>query len=183
MLSPGLQNTPIGQRIALALALPIAGFLFFVLWVLAGQQRMANGMRDLRELAELATTVNALVHEVQNERGVAAAYLGSGGKDFAEVQTARQAITDVQVAEFHLALDSLASERFGQSLQKRIAEARPSWAGWPCGGRKPRSCSRAPRSNWPATARSSTPSSALSRRCTCLAAGLNSRGPFMPMST
>lgn len=124
MLSPGLQNTPIGQRIALALALPIAGFLFFVLWVLAGQQRMANGMRDLRELAELATTVNALVHEVQNERGVAAAYLGSGGKDFAEVQTARQAITDVQVAEFHLALDSLASERFGQSLQKRIAEAR-----------------------------------------------------------
>jgi hypothetical protein len=31
-----LQSIPIGQRIALALALPMAGFLFFVLWALSG---------------------------------------------------------------------------------------------------------------------------------------------------
>ncbi len=46
-----LQNIPIGQRMAQALALPIAGFLLFFLWVLAGQQRIASDMRNLRELA------------------------------------------------------------------------------------------------------------------------------------
>ncbi len=50
-----LQNIPMGQRIALALALPMAGFLFFVVWVLASHQRTANDMRSLREMAELAS--------------------------------------------------------------------------------------------------------------------------------
>lgn len=119
-----LQNTPIGQRMALALALPIAGFLFFALWVLAGQQRIANDMRNLRELAELATTVSGLVHEIQRERGMAAAFLGSGGQDFAEVQTARHAYTDAQLSNFHQALDQLVTERFDRRLHWRIADAR-----------------------------------------------------------
>ncbi|MDY0105834.1 MAG: EAL domain-containing protein [Giesbergeria sp.] len=119
-----LQNTPIGQRIALALALPIAGFLFFALWVLEGQHRIANEMRNLRELTELATTVGGLVHEVQRERGMTAAFLGSGGKDFAEMQTARHAYTDTQLEGFHQALERLVTERFAQRLHWRIAEAR-----------------------------------------------------------
>ncbi len=119
-----LQNTPIGQRMALALALPIAGFLFFALWVLAGQQRIAHDMRNLRELAELATAVSGLVHEVQRERGMAAAFLGSGGKDFGEVQVARHAYTDVQLNVFHQALEQLVTERFDRRLHWRIADAR-----------------------------------------------------------
>ncbi len=119
-----LQNTPIGQRMALALALPIAGFLFFALWVLAGQQRIAHDMRNLRELAELATAVSGLVHEVQRERGMAAAFLGSGGKDFGEVQAARHAYTDVQLNVFHQALEQLVTERFDRRLHWRIADAR-----------------------------------------------------------
>ena len=74
-----LQSIPIGQRMALALALPMVGFLFFVLWVLVSHQRTAHDMRNLREMAELAASVGSLVHEVQLERGLSAAFLGSGG--------------------------------------------------------------------------------------------------------
>ncbi len=119
-----LQNIPIGQRMALALALPIAGFLFFVLWVLAGQQRIATDMRNLRELAELATTVSELVHEIQRERGMAAAFLGSEGRDFADAQTERHSRTDAQIAGFQQALDRLVTERFDRRLHWRIADAR-----------------------------------------------------------
>ncbi len=109
---------------ALALALPIAGFLFFVLWVLAGQQRIATDMRNLRELAELATTVSELVHEIQRERGMAAAFLGSEGRDFADAQTERHSRTDAQIAGFQQALDRLVTERFDRRLHWRIADAR-----------------------------------------------------------
>lgn len=109
---------------ALALALPIAGFLFFSLWVLVGQQRVANDMRNLRELAQLATTVSELVHEIQRERGMAAVYLGSGGKEFADMQTARHAYTDTQLTVFDQALDRLVNERFDRRLHWRIADAR-----------------------------------------------------------
>jgi len=119
-----LQNLPIGQRIALALALPIAGFLFFAMWVLASHQRTANEMRSLREVAELATVVSGLVHEVQRERGLTAAYLGSGGAVFAEQQSARQAYTDAQLASFEDALQQINLERFEERLRQRIAAAR-----------------------------------------------------------
>ena len=106
-----MQNLPIGQRIALALALPIAGFLFFAMWVLVSHQRTANEMRSLREVAELATSVSGLVHELQRERGMSVAFLGSGGTAFAEQQSARQAHTDAQKAGFEEALQQIVLER------------------------------------------------------------------------
>jgi len=119
-----LQNLPIGQRIALALALPIAGFLFFAMWVLVSHQRTANEMRSLREVAELATAVSGLVHEVQRERGISAAFLGSGGQAFVEQQSARQAHTDAQRAGFEEALQQIILERFDERLRRRIDAAR-----------------------------------------------------------
>ncbi|HAU57632.1 MAG TPA: hypothetical protein DCW87_08800, partial [Comamonadaceae bacterium] len=89
-----------------------------------GQQRIATDMRNLRELAELATTVSELVHEIQRERGMAAAFLGSEGRDFADAQTERHSRTDAQIAGFQQALDRLVTERFDRRLHWRIADAR-----------------------------------------------------------
>ncbi|MGE5330623.1 MAG: EAL domain-containing protein [Nitrospirota bacterium] len=122
-----LQSIPIGQRIALALALPMAGFLFFVLWALSGHQRTANEMRNLREMAELAASVSAVVHEVQRERGMSTAFLGSGGTAFLAHQAVRHAQTDAQLAVLRQKLQHLALEHFDGRLRSRIAQAQLQW--------------------------------------------------------
>ena len=122
-----LQSIPIGQRIALALALPMVGFLFFVLWVLVSHQRTAHDMRNLREMAELAASVGSLVHEVQLERGLSAAFLGSGGTDFLLSQAVRHARTDEQLAALEQTLQRLDLDRFDDRLRSRIADAQVQW--------------------------------------------------------
>ena len=122
-----LQRLPIGQRIALALALPMAGFVFFVVWVLASHQRTANDMRNLREMAGVAASVGSLVHEVQLERGLSAAFLGSGGTQFAQNQASRHARTDAQLAALQQALQHLAPKHFDDRLRSRIVDAQVQW--------------------------------------------------------
>jgi diguanylate cyclase (GGDEF)-like protein/PAS domain S-box-containing protein len=117
-----LQNTPIGQRIALALALPILGLLFFALWVLSGYQQMASSTRSLREMAELAPAINTLVHELQLERGTSAGFIGSGGRSFADALPLRQTATDQKLQDLTRSLApfqrSLSEERLGLQIQE-----------------------------------------------------------------
>ena len=128
-----LQNSPIGQRMMLALALPIAGFLVLALWVVMDQQRVADGMRHLHAMTHLATRVSGLVHEIQRERGLSAAFLSSDGRDFGEMQKERHASTDGQALLFSQALEQLPTERFEPRLIERVAQVRgdllnlPTW--------------------------------------------------------
>ncbi|OJX34084.1 MAG: hypothetical protein BGO74_04505 [Burkholderiales bacterium 68-12] len=123
-----VHQLPIGQRIALALALPIAGLLFFAFWVLLGQQRVAGEMRALREMAELATAVSRLVHELQRERGLSAAFLGTQGNDFAEWRAAQQTQTDAQLAQYEESLQADGLGRFDALLGPRLDRAREQLA-------------------------------------------------------
>ena len=123
-----LQNSPIGQRMMLALALPIAGFLMLALWGVMDQQRVADDMRHLHAMTHLATKVSGLVHEIQRERGLSAAFLGSKGLDFGAMQAQRHAATDAQAELFSQALAQLPTERFAPRLKKRIAEVRDDLA-------------------------------------------------------
>ena len=117
-----LQNTPIGQRIALALALPIIGLLFFALWVLSGYQRMADDTRNLSEMVELVPAVSALVYELQQERGISAGFVGSGGRTFTDKLAPRQAATDQKQQALMRSLESVriahGAERLGQQIQE-----------------------------------------------------------------
>ncbi len=113
-----LRNLPIGTRIALALALPVAGLIFLAVWMIGGQYRIASNMEQLRRTAELAPAVSALVHELQLERGVSAALVSSAdGGGFGERLPARYVETDLRYRELKGAIDrysdsSAASEHF-----------------------------------------------------------------------
>ena len=128
-----MKNTSIGIRIALALALPIAALLFLSLWTLANYHRAANETHDLRKMAEFAPAVSALIHELQQERGLSAGFLGSGGTDFAERLANRHEKTDVQRAVFFGALKRVGIEHFdprqGHSLAavQQNLDRLPAW--------------------------------------------------------
>jgi len=121
---PGLQDIRIGTRIGLALALPIVGVLAASLWMLTGYYNTANDLRALRGIAELAPGVGDLVHAIQQERGVSASFIGSGGTALAERLPARQRETDEKRAALDTTLVYFDASRFGVSLTSRIATAR-----------------------------------------------------------
>jgi diguanylate cyclase (GGDEF)-like protein/PAS domain S-box-containing protein len=128
-----MQNTAIGIRIALALALPIIGLLFFALWMLSGYLRMANDTRDFRKMVEVAPVVNALIHELQQERGVSAGFLGSGGSAFAERLPTRYVQTDKKLQELSDAFKRIALDNFDVRVQRQIVTAQErieSLSGW-----------------------------------------------------
>ncbi len=101
----------------------MAGLVFFAMWVLLAQQREASDMRSLREMAELATAVSRVVHELQRERGLSAAFLGSKGQDYAELHVAQQTQTDAQRAVFEDALQAPGLERFEGQLGDHVYSA------------------------------------------------------------
>jgi diguanylate cyclase (GGDEF)-like protein/PAS domain S-box-containing protein len=71
-----LRNLPIGTRIALALALPLAGLIVLTAWMGVDRHRTARNLESLHTLAELAPAISALVHELQMERGISAGLIG-----------------------------------------------------------------------------------------------------------
>jgi diguanylate cyclase (GGDEF)-like protein/PAS domain S-box-containing protein len=118
-----MQNTRIGNRIALALALPIAALLFLSLWTLAGYHRVANDTRDLREMVEFAPTVSGLIHELQRERGLSAGFLGSSGTAFADRLKLHYGNTDAKQLAFIGSLQRIGNERFGARTARQLAAA------------------------------------------------------------
>ena len=101
-----LSHLPIGQRIGLALAIPIGGLLLLAVWIITGYYQTARDMDKLYRMAELAPAVSSLVHEMQLERGISAATISSAeGSAFAERLPERYAQTDRRRAELRVALE------------------------------------------------------------------------------
>ena len=120
----GMNNVRIGTRVGLALALPIVGVMVLSAWMVTGYFRVANEMRDLRAIGELAPAIGDLIHAVQKERGVSAIFIGSAGNGLAERLPVRQAETDEKNVRLTSALTYFNAERMSGTLGTRIASAR-----------------------------------------------------------
>lgn len=83
-------------------------------------------MRNLREMAEVAASVGSLVHEVQLERGLSAAFLGSGGTQFAQNQASRHARTD-QLAALQRRCNTWRRNILMIACASRIVDAQVQW--------------------------------------------------------
>jgi diguanylate cyclase (GGDEF)-like protein/PAS domain S-box-containing protein len=111
----GLQNQPIGRRIALALALPIATLFAYTLWILAGHYHTARDLGKLREITEITPAVSFLADALQNERGASIATV------LKENLPGRYRETDLKRADFAQAMTRLDAARYGGNLATRIA--------------------------------------------------------------
>ena len=120
----GMNNVRIGTRVGLALALPIVGVMVLSAWMVTGYFRVANEMRDLRAIGELAPAIGDLIHAVQKERGVSAIFIGSAGNGLAERLPVRQAETDEKNVRLTSVLTYFDAERMSGTLGTRIASAR-----------------------------------------------------------
>lgn len=123
-MSGFFKNTKIGARILVALALPVVGFLLLSVLEIFDKNQYAQKIEQLEELARLALTVSALVHELQRERGASAGFIGSKGTKFANKLPTQRNLTDVKNVALAKTLDAFDVTRYGPTFSERVEKAR-----------------------------------------------------------
>jgi len=82
----------------------LSTIVLFVIFVYAlgiiynSYSKYANDSKA-HSIISLSVKVSSVLHELQKERGASAGFLGSGGKKFADILPAQQALTDKKIAE------------------------------------------------------------------------------------
>jgi hemerythrin len=76
------KNININHKLALMITIPILGLLYFAIGNTLEKLEIVKEMNLLKELSEFAVQSSLLVHELQNERGMVAGFIGSQGHKF-----------------------------------------------------------------------------------------------------
>ena len=115
-----LKDVKIGTRISLSLVLPLVGLLLFSGYTAAINFKTASEMGELRELALLAPTISALVHEMQKERGASAGFIGSKGTKFTKKLPDQRKLTDAGRASLSEAFQAFDASAYGAGLAGKM---------------------------------------------------------------
>lgn len=77
-----LHRITIGRKFILVLALPLLAMTWLAVSGILERKAIVSEMNHLQEMTVLSQYAGDLVHELQRERGMTAAFLGSHGKNF-----------------------------------------------------------------------------------------------------
>ena len=118
-----LNNLRIRTRIALALLLPLLGFVAVSGYVVAEKRATVAEMSDLRVVASFASRISGLVHEVQRERGASAVFQGSNGSRMRDEMQQQRRLTDGARQQLDQALAGFDSQHFGAGFANALQRA------------------------------------------------------------
>ena len=99
----------IGIRILLVLAMPVIGMLFFGGNAIMTLNAGVSDASHAAEYTQFSRAISGVVHEMQKERGMSAAFIGSKGSSFAGELPAQRRLTDTKHKEFTAAIKTLSS--------------------------------------------------------------------------
>ncbi len=88
------------HRIAIALLIPSIALALAAAIIINGKRQTVSEMERLSTLTDLATTIGAMVHDIQRERGASAVFVGSKGQQLATEMAEQRKLTDAQMARF-----------------------------------------------------------------------------------
>ncbi|MCW8914801.1 MAG: nitrate- and nitrite sensing domain-containing protein [Magnetovibrio sp.] len=123
-----LENIKVSSRISVGLLLPVLGMLYFSGATILEKRSIVNEMESLQELADLAPTVSALVHELQKERGTSAVFIGSKGTKFVKELPQQWELSSSKHDNLNSAFNAFDAESFGANLTKKIETAKDALA-------------------------------------------------------
>jgi methyl-accepting chemotaxis protein len=118
-----MSNFPILFRIMLVALVAVLGMIGGSTLLLLDKNQLANDMAQVKELGMLAPVVSGLVHEMQIERGMSAAFIGSRGKNFSAELPRQKSATDNQQNVLNDALAGFDTSAFGKGLSDKINTA------------------------------------------------------------
>jgi hypothetical protein len=94
-----LKNIKISNKLALMVAIPIMGLIYFTIDSTLEKREIVNQMNLLQALSALTVKSSSLIHELQKERGLSAGFLGSQGAEFSKELLAQRLKTDKAIKE------------------------------------------------------------------------------------
>nr|WP_299242227.1 methyl-accepting chemotaxis protein [uncultured Halomonas sp.] len=111
------------RKFLLVLALPILAMAYFAITGIVERQRTTSTMSDLQSLTALAQKASNLVHELQQERGMTAGFLGSKGQDFRQELGPKRQDANTQERVFQEFLQGLDEGMLDDALNAKIGTA------------------------------------------------------------
>ena len=115
-----IQQMSLHLQLLLLILIPIAGLLMLSAVALQdARSNQAEGQR-LAALTKLSVTASALVHELQKERGMNSAFIGSGGREFRRELTLQRRAVDEAALHLRNRLAALREQGVLEQLDEAV---------------------------------------------------------------
>ncbi len=118
-----LHRIPMSRKFLLVLALPLLAMAYFAITGIVERQHTTSAMSELQSLTALAQKASNLVHELQQERGMTAGFLGSKGQNFRQELGPKRQDANAQEQAFQVFLQGLDDGMFDEALNAKIKTA------------------------------------------------------------
>lgn len=119
-----LNNISIRMKILLMLSLPLVGLIYFSFINVMDKSAVATEMNAVQSLSGLAVKAGALVHEMQTERGITAAFISSKGQNFTSELIAQRSNADARLAEMTTFLGTFDTSAYGKDFENKLTAVR-----------------------------------------------------------
>lgn len=118
-----LHRVSLGRKFILVLALPLIAMTWLAVAGIFERKELVSEMSHLQEMTVLSQYAGELVHELQRERGMSAAFLGSNGQNFRTELPDQRQETDKRLNEFNTYTASLVFTDADAEVQAQVNQA------------------------------------------------------------
>ncbi|MGP9634635.1 methyl-accepting chemotaxis protein [Halomonas sp. AOP43-A1-21] len=118
-----LHRVSLGRKFVLVLALPLVTMTWLAMSGILERKELVSEMGHLQEMTVLSQYAGVLVHELQRERGMTAAFLGSNGQNFRTELPSQRRKTDERLNEFNTYTNSLTYSGNDAAVQAQVSQA------------------------------------------------------------
>jgi len=116
------KNISIKIKMATLAIVPLIGLLYFSSTSIQRSYNEDKNMQSIQTIVHFTTKMSSLVHAIQNERSVSAAYLAPKGKKFANKLQVQRKKTDRELNSFKKLVDSLNMSNYSDKFRNKIEE-------------------------------------------------------------
>lgn len=111
------------NKIILLTLVPLMALTYFSMTGLLERYHLSGKVDKMETLTGMAQLANALVHEIQKERGTSAGFISSKGKKFSTALPGQRLNTDKALEDFKASVEAFEFEKSDSKLQATIKDA------------------------------------------------------------
>ncbi len=118
-----LHNISIRFKLILQTIVPVIVIIILAFISIRSNYSSVNHLEELQKNSKLLSSISLLVHETQKERGITAAFLGSGGKNFKDKLPSQRVLTDTRLNELKSYLKQIDLNSIDSKISNTINKA------------------------------------------------------------
>lgn len=116
-----LNDMTLKTKLMVLLLGPLVGMIYFAQFELRVDLKLQEELRKVNQLAILGTSISALIHELQKERGATAGFIASRGGKFVSELPLQRSETDDKLVELNSVLEGFDQNKYPADLRQQLA--------------------------------------------------------------